>query len=273
VGYQSTTQGNTSNQALNPFVNAAGPVFNAGNLNDPIVTGVNPTTQQPGGWQVPTGAGTTQGTQASLTEQLAQMPKSQLEALQNKLISTGLFPSVRVTGIADNATLSAYNTVLSYSLLYQFANPDKTTSFTPDDVLNQLVNTKPKDKNQTSTSVNLTNKVQAEQSLITAFSNKLGRRPTDSEVANFVGALHAYETNNPDVTTQTVAGDGSGTVKNVTQNNKGTSSLYFSNDFANQFAVADPSVQAEYQAGQHLDFYNLALQALTQGPVSTGNTD
>ncbi|MDE2469088.1 MAG: hypothetical protein KGL35_10195 [Bradyrhizobium sp.] len=268
--YTPATSGGGS--GTNPFENVAGQVFNNNNINTPIVSSAEPSLHLSSRADDPLLNATT-GTQAQLSEKLAQMPKAQLEALQNKLIATGLFPSVRVTGIADDATLSAYNSVLSYSFLYQYANPTRATDFTPDKVLAQLIQTKPKDKNETSTQVNLTNRVQAEQSLIAAFTDKLGRRPTDNEVNAFVSTLHQYETANPDTTNTTVAGDGSGTVKSQVQDNKGTSSLYFANDFGKQYVMTDPSVQGEYQAGQHLDFYNLALQALGSGTVSTGNTD
>lgn len=273
MAYTPTTQGGTP-APTNPFETFAPQVLDPNTQpNASIVTGVNPVINQPGGYLVPTTSGTTHGTQASLTETLAQMPKDQLEALQQKLISTGLFPQVRVTGVADGPTLNAYNTVLGYSYLYQTANPGSKMNFTPDEILDTLVRTKPKDTTQSTTTVNLTNPVQARQSLITAFSDKLGRRPTDSEVAAFTQALNTYERSNPDTTTADVAGDGSGTVKSVTNADKGTGTLNFVNDFASNYATTNPATAQEYQAAQHLAWYQVAIQALTNGGVSTGLSD
>lgn len=206
-----------------------------------------------------------------LLKQLFQMPKNDVKALQQKLIAAGS-TQVQVTGIADSATVNAYSQLLNYASLYQSANPNSPNAFTPDELLDSLAASNPgksKTVNEKSTSISLTDPVKAQQTLVAAMADKLGRKPTDQEIAQFTGALNAYETANPTVTDTTRQTDASGleTSSNQTTSGKATDPTAY----AQQYIQSNHAPEA--QAVQHLQFWNIAMNALQGSGVNTGNSD
>lgn len=266
--YNPNANATPATQNNNPWDNLA-----AGTSGDysksKITTGY--TGDTPGGYLLPTNAGTSQATLEDLLKNFSNSGPDEIKKVQQQLRDAGIGGSgssaIQVTGIADTSTLVAYRGLLQNALLMQ----QNGQHITPDELLASLTKSV-KSKTTTSTNVNLTNPVQARQALTTAFGDKLGRKPTDQEVLTFTSELNSYEKSNPNVSTTTTDASGQD-VTNQTTTDKGTGSLNFVNDRALDTAQNDPRYAPEYHAAQVLDFYNLALQSLANSPVSTGNAD
>ncbi len=263
-----TTAASSTPKANDPFgavgsLDTGLPDSGAGN----IITKVPPSLHLSSRADDPTLNATSQ-TGDELIRQLYAMPPDQLKALQQKLVDAGS-SQVTANGVADAATVNAYTNLLRTVQAYQTVNPQNP--ITPDELLNSLAKAHGAGKtiNEKSTSTNLTDRITAQQTITQAFSSKLGRKPTDQEVAAFTSALNAYEQQNPTTTDTTLNTDASGLEKSRNTVTSGHS--------------VDPSAYAlqyindnhgpEQTAANHLAWYQVALQALQGGAVDTGLTD
>lgn len=199
---------------------------------------------------------------------LYQKTPDEIKSLQQQFKDAGV-NGIDVNGIVDGTTEKAYANLLTQTQLYQTANPN--AGITPDELLGSLAkagkgSSLAKTINETSTSTNITDPIKARQTLVQAMADKLGRKPTDQEIATFTQSLNAYETQNPTVTNTTLTTDDTGTEKSRTSTTTGK--------------ATDPGAQAldyiqnqhgpEQKAVNHLNWYNVALAALTGGGVNTG---
>jgi hypothetical protein len=230
----------------------------------------NPLADTPGGYLMgtPTGRDPSMGlgTQQSVEDilkGLSQKTPAEIKAIQQKMKDAG--SNVKVDGVVDNSFLAAYGQVLQSALLYQ----SQGKNITPDEILDAAADAgkkaAAKPKTSTNTSVSLTDPQTARATLEDAMTQKLGRRPTPQEVAQFTSALNAYESQNPTTTTQTTTTDADG---NTTLNTSSSGSAASPSAFASGYLL--DAHGPEVKAINHLNWYNVALSALGNGPVSTG---
>jgi hypothetical protein len=235
--------------------------------NSKITTSYTDLGQLPGSYLLPqTDLTQKQDTYQNLLKEFANSGKDNISKVQQELINAGLGNNVSATGLADSNTLAAYSGLLQNALLLQSGGQ----KITPDELLTGLAKSA-KPKTTTSTAVTLTNRAQAQQALESAFADKLGRRPTDAEVAAFQQAINSYEQANPATTTTTTDASGNSVTSQKTID-PGTGSASFVSDYASNYAQTNPATAGEFHAAQALDFYNLALSTLAGGGISTGNT-
>jgi hypothetical protein len=186
-------------------------------------------------------------TAESLEDALPKMDSDQLSAFQQKLSDAGY--KISVTGVADLQTISAYRQLLNDTWVAQSAGQ----KITPDDVLAQKAQaiTSGSGSRVKSTTVDLTDPLTAQGILNTALENRLGRKATPAEVAQFTASLQAAENSNPTVETQAGSTTSQSDVKSG-----GVDPTQVADDFVTQ------QHGAEANADQVGGLFSLAMNAI-----------
>lgn len=184
--------------------------------------------------------------------QIANDP-AQIRELQQSLADAGY--TVKVTGMLDAQTDAAYTALLQdvgvANQSGQIITPEQYLAQRTEGQLSGGGGT-----TNTESSTSFTAPVDAKQAAIQAFTQELGKRPTQHQLAAFEAALHAYEAANPSTTSQTQDGNAFNTTSSGGAGDLGS--------FAQQY------VQQNFptQAGAHdaLHYFDLIANSLSGPP-------
>lgn len=136
---------------------------------------------------------------SALIAELYRLPKDQLQALQTRLTQAG-YGKITPTGIVDQDTVSAYQSLLQDTASYQaFDNRGLGQAYTPDSFLDSKIASANATAAGADTST-LSDPFTARMLVVNSLQSHLGRTPTPDEIGQFTSALQSYEQTsaNPD---------------------------------------------------------------------------
>ena len=192
------------------------------------------------------------------------MSQPQIAALQDKMVAAGYLDKGFIKGIADAQTVKAYDDLLTEAS--QRINAGKFVTL--DDVLAQRAAAVAAQGGpagsgkKNSTSVNLTNPVEANDAIDKAFQSRLGRRATPQEKAAFLSSLHSAEQSNPHTTDYTLDPTTGNTQTETVAQGIGGFGGVDAASFADQYAQSGAAgVEANTHAAA-TTYYDAALQLI-----------
>lgn len=208
-----------------------------------------------------------------LEHDLYGLPSDQVKALQKKLLDAGYAPQgFKASGIIDQDTIQAYDNLLKETAAYQNEPKSELKQITPNELLDRKIagikaagGNNSQKQTTTTTSINLTDPITAKGYLVGSMKSLLGRMPTAGEINQFVSSLNAFESANPQVTTQTTSSSGTESDQNNTVNTFSQGGPPSGDAFAESYLLSQNP--QEVKTNRALGFYQAALDAL-KSPVS-----